>query len=143
MRARNNGSLQAYARPAGLLPGMLPEPQSGGSARGIIRFACPLPQNYPSTPAVRVSTPKRATPVAPRLTYGSERMDLNEPSIERLRLKLRYKVLYHVGRNCADVDDLVQETLARFFRAEQRNTIRNMEEFGPFLNGVCRNVILE
>jgi RNA polymerase sigma-70 factor (ECF subfamily) len=70
-------------------------------------------------------------------------MDLNEPSIERLRLKLRYKVLYHVGRNCADVDDLVQETLARFFRAEQRHTIRNMEEFGPFLNGVCRNVILE
>jgi RNA polymerase sigma-70 factor, ECF subfamily len=70
-------------------------------------------------------------------------MDLNEPSIERLRLKLRYKVLYHVGRNCADVDDLVQETLARFFRAEQRHTIRNMEEFGPFVNGVCRNVILE
>ncbi len=70
-------------------------------------------------------------------------MDLNEPSIERLRLKLRYKVLYHVGHNCADVDDLVQETLARFFRAEQRHTIRNMEEFGPFVNGVCRNVILE
>jgi RNA polymerase sigma factor (sigma-70 family) len=70
-------------------------------------------------------------------------MDLNEPSIDRLRLKLRYKVLYHVGHNCADVDDLVQETLVRFFRAEQRHTIRNMEEFGAFLNGVCRNVILE
>jgi RNA polymerase sigma-70 factor, ECF subfamily len=70
-------------------------------------------------------------------------MDLNEQSIERLRLKLRYKVLYHVGHNCADVDDLVQETLARFFTAEQRHTIRNTEEFGPYLNGVCRNVILE
>ena len=70
-------------------------------------------------------------------------MDLNEPSVDRLRLKLRYKVLYHVGHNCADVDDLVQETLARFFRAEQKNLIRNTEEFGAFLNGVCRNVILE
>ena len=70
-------------------------------------------------------------------------MDLSEPALERLRLKLRYKVLYHVGHNCADVDDLVQESLARFIRAEQRQQIRNIEEFGAFLNGVCRNVILE
>ncbi len=70
-------------------------------------------------------------------------MDLSDSSIERLRLKLRYKVLYHVGHSCADVDDLVQETLVRFFRAEQRQTIRNTEELGAFLNGVCRNVILE
>jgi RNA polymerase sigma-70 factor (ECF subfamily) len=70
-------------------------------------------------------------------------MDLSEPDIERLRLKLRYKVLYHVGHGCADVDDLVQETLVRFIRAEQRHQIRNTEEFGAFVNGVCRNVILE
>jgi len=70
-------------------------------------------------------------------------MDPSEPSIGRLRLKLRYKVLYHVGHNCADVDDLVQETLVRFFRAEQRKTIRNAEESGAFVNGICRNVILE
>jgi RNA polymerase sigma-70 factor (ECF subfamily) len=69
--------------------------------------------------------------------------DLSELSIDRLRLKLRYKVLYHLGRGCADVDDLVQESLVRFFRAEQRKLIRNTEEFGAFLNGVCRNVILE
>lgn len=70
-------------------------------------------------------------------------MELSESSIQRLRLKLRYKVLYHVGHNCADVDDLIQETLVRFFRAEQRQAIRNTEELGAFLNGVCRNVILE
>ncbi len=70
-------------------------------------------------------------------------MDISEPDLERLALKLRYKVLYHVGHNCADVDDLVQETLARFIKAEQRHQIRNTEEFGAFLNGVCRNVILE
>ena len=71
-------------------------------------------------------------------------MDFNEPAADRLRLKLRYKVLYHLGHNCPDVDDLVQETLVRFFRAEQRQTIRNnAEECGAFLNGVCRNVILE
>jgi RNA polymerase sigma-70 factor, ECF subfamily len=68
---------------------------------------------------------------------------LSQPSVERIRLKLRYKVLYHLGHHCADVDDLVQETLARYFRAEQRGQIRNTEEFGAFLNGVCRNVILE
>jgi RNA polymerase sigma-70 factor (ECF subfamily) len=68
---------------------------------------------------------------------------LSQPSVERLRLKLRYKVLYHLGHSCADVDDLVQETLARYFRAEQRGQIRNTEEFGAFVNGVCRNVILE
>jgi RNA polymerase sigma-70 factor (ECF subfamily) len=70
-------------------------------------------------------------------------MDLSEATVERLRLKLRYKVLYHVGHNCADVDDLVQETLVRFFRAQQRQAIRNTDELGAFLNGVCRNVILE
>jgi RNA polymerase sigma-70 factor, ECF subfamily len=70
-------------------------------------------------------------------------MDLSEADLDRLRLKLRYKVLYHVGHNCADVDDLVQETLVRFFRADQRKVIRNTEELGAFLNGVCRNVILE
>jgi RNA polymerase sigma-70 factor (ECF subfamily) len=70
-------------------------------------------------------------------------MELSDDSLDRLRLKLRYKVLYHVGHNCADVDDLVQESLARFLRAEQRQLIRNTEEFGAFLNGVCRNVILE
>src|ERR1700683_5196623 len=68
---------------------------------------------------------------------------LTEAAIERLRLKLRYKVLYHVGHGCADVDDLVQESLARFFRAEQRQLIRNTDELGAFLTGVCRNVILE
>ena len=68
---------------------------------------------------------------------------LSESAIDRLRLKLRYKVLYHLGHGCADVDDLVQESLARFFRAEQKQLIRNPEELGAFLNGVCRNVILE
>ncbi len=71
-------------------------------------------------------------------------IEFNEPSLERLRLKLRYKVLYHVGHNCPDVDDIVQETLTRFVRAGQQSQIRNnTEEFGAFVNGVCRNVILE
>lgn len=68
---------------------------------------------------------------------------MDEPSLERLRLKLRYKVLYHVGHNCPDADDLVQESIMRFLRAEQRQSIRNTDGFGAFLNGICRNVILE
>ena len=71
-------------------------------------------------------------------------MELSEPTLERLRLKLRYKVLYHVGHGCPDVDDIVQETLTRFVRAGQQSQIRNNpEEFGAFVTGVCRNVILE
>src|SRR5579871_6663018 len=85
--------------------------------------------------------PKAPEPDAPSAKNAP--MELDEPALERLRLKLRYKVLYHVGHNCADVDDLVQESLARFIRAGQRQQIRNTEEFGAFLNGVCRNVILE
>jgi RNA polymerase sigma-70 factor (ECF subfamily) len=71
-------------------------------------------------------------------------VEFSEPSLERLRLKLRYKVLYHVGHHCPDVDDIVQETLTRFVRAGRQSQIRNSaEEFGAFVNGVCRNVILE
>jgi RNA polymerase sigma-70 factor, ECF subfamily len=70
-------------------------------------------------------------------------MEFSESFLERVRLKLRYKVLYHVGHGCPDVDDLVQESITRFLRAEQNHKIRNTEEFGAFLNGVCRNVILE
>jgi RNA polymerase sigma factor (sigma-70 family) len=87
--------------------------------------------------------PKKEDADASEQTGAKQKLNLSEPDFERLRLKLRYKVLYHVGHQCADVDDLVQETLARFIRAKQRRQIRNMEEFGAFINGVCRNVILE
>jgi RNA polymerase sigma factor (sigma-70 family) len=95
-----------------------------------------------------VAAPRVSIWEIPAQVVDRANMDLTEPSltesaIDRLRLKLRYKVLYHVGHNCADVDDLVQESLTRFFRAEQRQQIRNTDEFGAFLNGVCRNVILE
>jgi len=70
-------------------------------------------------------------------------MESNEATLDRLRFKLRYKVLYHVGQGCPDVDDIVQESMLRFMRAEQRQSIRNTAELGAFLNGVCRNVILE
>lgn len=80
---------------------------------------------------------------APPTAESPPPAEIDEATLERLRLKLRYKVLYHVGHNCADVDDLVQESLTRFIRAGQRHQIRNTEEFGAFLNGVCRNVILE
>ena len=77
------------------------------------------------------------TPAAPAPAGSPE-------ALEHLRLKLRYKVLYHVGHNCPDAEDLVQETLTRFVRAEQQGHIRNNSaEFGAFVNGVCRNVILE
>jgi RNA polymerase sigma-70 factor, ECF subfamily len=96
------------------------------------------------TATVKVPLSDVAAGVIERMGASNEVPEgLSQASLEQLRLKLRYKVLYHVGHNCADVDDLVQETLARYFRAEQRRQIRNTEEFGAFVNGVCRNVILE
>lgn len=103
--------------------------------------------HLPPPTAGRVAVSAVDQPMEPTENLSSENAaaerSLTEPDIEHLRLKLRYKVLYHLGHGCADVDDLVQETLARFLRAEQRRLIRNTGEFGPFLNGVCRNVILE
>jgi RNA polymerase sigma-70 factor (ECF subfamily) len=67
-----------------------------------------------------------------------------EPSaLERYRLKLRYKVRYHLGSSCPDVDDVVQETLVRFLRALQSEKIRNPGSTAAFLSGICNNVIHE
>ncbi|MBI3698040.1 MAG: sigma-70 family RNA polymerase sigma factor, partial [Acidobacteria bacterium] len=47
------------------------------------------------------------------------------------------------GSFCPDVDDVVQETLARFISAARDNKIHNPESLGAFLSGICNNVILE
>jgi RNA polymerase sigma-70 factor (ECF subfamily) len=60
-----------------------------------------------------------------------------------LRRKIEFKVRHHVGYFCSDVEDLVQETLARFQRALNTNALRKPESVGAFLNGICKNVILE
>ena len=70
-------------------------------------------------------------------------MNLSAEDLEKLRLKLRFKVSYDVGFACPDVEDIVLETIARFRAASQQEKIRNMEAAGAFLNGVCRNVISE
>lgn len=63
--------------------------------------------------------------------------------IEKLRPKVSLKVGYELGFFCPDIDDLVQETLTRFLLAVKEDKLRNPEALGPFLNGICRNVILE
>ena len=70
-------------------------------------------------------------------------MTLEPSACERYRLKLRYKVCYHLGSSCPDVDDVVQETLVRFLRALQSEKIRNPESTAAFLSGICNNVIHE
>ena len=70
-------------------------------------------------------------------------MEIDDQTLDKLRLKLRCKVRYHVGGVCPDVEDLVQETLFRFLRSAKDDTIRNPENVGAFLNGICNNVILE
>jgi RNA polymerase sigma-70 factor, ECF subfamily len=70
-------------------------------------------------------------------------MNFDGDQIEKLRPKIRYKVGYEVGFYCADVDDIVQETLARYLVATREQKIQNPAAHGAFLNGVCRNVISE
>ncbi len=70
-------------------------------------------------------------------------MNFSGDELEKLRLKLRFKVSYEVGFACPDIEDIVQETVARFLVASQNDKIRNHEAAGAFVNGVCRNVISE
>lgn len=61
----------------------------------------------------------------------------------RLGRKVDFKVRFKVGHFCSDVEDLVQETLTRFQRALNANTLRKPECVGAFVSGICNNVILE
>lgn len=70
-------------------------------------------------------------------------MQFSGDDIEQLRPRLRFKVCYEVGFLCPDVDDIVQETVARFLAAAKNDKVRNSAALGAFLNGICRNVISE
>ena len=70
-------------------------------------------------------------------------MELDPESLVRYRQKLRYKVSYHLGGFCPDIDDVVQETLGRALSALKEQKVHNPDNLGAFLNGVCNKVILE
>ena len=70
-------------------------------------------------------------------------MHFSGEEIEQLRPRIRFKVSYEVGFLCPDIDDIVQETLTRFFVAIKDDKVRNTASPGAFLNGICRNVISE
>ena len=70
-------------------------------------------------------------------------MSFPDFGIEQLEPRLRYKVVYELGFACPDIDDIVQETLRRFFDAVQLGKVRTPQFAGAFLNGICRNVICE
>jgi RNA polymerase sigma-70 factor (ECF subfamily) len=70
-------------------------------------------------------------------------MMLDPNTLEQYRRKLRYKVCYHMGSFCPDVEDVVQESLTRFLQALQDKKIRNPESAGAFLSGICNHVIQE
>ena len=63
-------------------------------------------------------------------------MVFSESELALVRQKLRFKVRFHVGSFCQEVDDLVQETLMRFVNAANGGAIHNPERYGAFLNGI-------
>jgi RNA polymerase sigma-70 factor, ECF subfamily len=69
--------------------------------------------------------------------------NLSSEEYEKLRIRLRFKVGYEVGFASPDVEDIVQDSLARFLLAEREEKILSPEARGAFLNGICRNVIFE
>jgi RNA polymerase sigma-70 factor, ECF subfamily len=70
-------------------------------------------------------------------------MNFSEEEYENLRARLRFKVGYEVGFACPDVEDIVQESLTRFMLSARNEKILNPAAAGAFINGICRNVILE
>jgi RNA polymerase sigma-70 factor (ECF subfamily) len=70
-------------------------------------------------------------------------LELNSQELERLRPKLRFRVAHELGFACADLDDVVQESLRRYLVSVQEAKIRTPDAAGAFLNGICRNVISE
>jgi len=74
-------------------------------------------------------------------------MDSSEPEsildLGKLRPKLRFRVAHELGFACADIDDVVQETLRRYLAALVDARVRTPEAAGAFVNGICRNVIFE
>jgi len=70
-------------------------------------------------------------------------MNFSDEDLDKLRPRLRFRVCYEMGFYCPDVDDVVQETLARFLVAAREGKIHNPEAAGAFANGICRNVISE
>ena len=77
------------------------------------------------------------------ICFAPAGMQFSDEDIEQLRPRVRFKVCYEVGFLCPDVDDIVQETLSRFFVAARDEKVRNADSPGAFLNGICRNVISE
>jgi RNA polymerase sigma factor (sigma-70 family) len=68
---------------------------------------------------------------------------LGDLDLANLRQKLRFRVGYQLGFTCPDIEDVVQEALRRFLDAEQSQKLRTPEAAAGFVNGICRNVILE
>ncbi|HZS70366.1 MAG TPA: sigma-70 family RNA polymerase sigma factor [Candidatus Acidoferrum sp.] len=68
---------------------------------------------------------------------------LTPADLEQLKHRLLFKIRRHIGTFCPDALDLVQETLARFLAAVNAGSLRNPERIGPFINGICNNVIHE
>jgi len=46
-------------------------------------------------------------------------MSFSSRELEKLRLKVRFKVSYEVGFACPDAEDIVQETISRLLVASQ------------------------
>jgi len=63
--------------------------------------------------------------------------------LDRLRLKLRFKIVYHLGLTCPDTDRLIEETLRRFFLDERSSGLNRVPESATLLNSICRQTILD
>lgn len=67
----------------------------------------------------------------------------SEDEIEKLRPRVYFRVAHEAGWACADLDDMVQESLTRFLLALREQKVRDPAAGGAFLNGICRNVVYE
>jgi len=79
----------------------------------------------------------------PDFNRESSVVNLSENELKNLRAKMRAKVRYHLGSYCPDIEDVVQESMTRWIRAEQDGKMKHPENPGAFVSGICNHVISE
>ncbi len=70
-------------------------------------------------------------------------MELSTGELDKLTIRLRFRVARALGFAGPDIDDIVQESLRRFLESSRNDRIRSPEAAGAFLNGISKNVVSE
>ena len=75
-----------------------------------------------------------------RVESRESKMDLSD---EQLRLRLSFKVRYHLGASCTAVDQIVDRSLNALLQDERLPALATKEEVVSLLNTICHGMITD